>query len=179
MSEFEGGPLDNSNKEEYAQLRASGRTPTECATIIGVTPNTVYNYNKDSSVVQRIEELKFERRDLAGMDFGEQFRKWNELYRIAMEQNNLKIAKECLEKIDSLGGYGHHGGGDIVAGKVRGLIDKTKGGSTTNNLILFSGDDPNNTDQFTSTLNKFKDIINTQKPNGDDRGVIDVTPNDP
>lgn len=162
------------NKERYAQLRSEGRTPSECADILGMHVQTLYGYNKDPEVIERIEQLKLERRDLAGLDFGEQFRKWNELYRIALQQDNLKIAKECLEKIDSLGGFGTHGGGEVVRGQVR---DKLTGGRTTNNLILFQGDNPNDTGQFNETLEKFRNIISPTKTSSKE-DIIDITPSD-
>ncbi len=97
------------NEERYAQLRASGLTATQAAT--KAYPDSSYptqeghRVGKKERVNDRILELKAERAENAGIDFDEQLRRYNEIYRMLFQKGDLKGAAKILERIDSLAGF--------------------------------------------------------------------------
>jgi hypothetical protein len=97
-------------KEElYCQLRAQGYTKTKAA--MKAYPDQKYpaqaGYEAElRPVVQkRIQALKTERAEVAGLDVDEQLRRYNELYLLALDKGQLETARKMLERIDAIGGF--------------------------------------------------------------------------
>ena len=97
------------SEEHYAQLRASGLTKTQAAA--KAYPDSSYpkqgGYRTENRerVKDRILELKQERAENAGVDYDEQLRRYNELYRILYSKGDYKGAAKILERIDTLAGF--------------------------------------------------------------------------
>lgn len=96
-------------QELFAQKVASGYTQTKAAMLAfpdNQNPRQQgCNTARKDHVKNRIIELKRERAEVASLDIQEQIRRYNELYFMALEKNNLGLAKQMLERIDSIGGF--------------------------------------------------------------------------
>lgn len=163
------GPLDEEHWELFAQARAAGKTVIEASESAGFTPTTGYRIEKNDEVIDRIDQIKLERRDITNLTYEEQIRKWNELYHFAMKKGELKVAKDCLAMLDDLGGWGLTSKKDSGSGK-KGL---SKPGDTVN-AVIFTGDNPNDTEQLSGAMLKLQNILNSgtsrQQP------IKDITP---
>ena len=97
------------DKEElYAQKRAMGYTKTKAASIAYETdfPGALGYKTENREIVQkRIQELKDERAEIAGLDINEQIRKMNDLYLEALTQGKIKLAMEAQDRINQLAGF--------------------------------------------------------------------------
>lgn len=95
-------------EEHYCQLRADGKTRTDAARIAYETKNPRQMGSateKREDVLARIQELKEERAEAYGLDAGEQIRRYNQLYQMALDKGQIGVAAKMLERLDILGGF--------------------------------------------------------------------------
>ena len=99
----------NEAEEYYAQLRAQGYTKTEAAKGAWPTQSCPKQYAWKAElrprVAKRIQELKEERAEEAGLDVLEQVRRYTELYRLLKAQGKYASAAKMLERLDAIGGF--------------------------------------------------------------------------
>jgi hypothetical protein len=96
------------NQELYAQMRAAGHTKSDAASKAFDTNNprqVGYATEKKAHVRARIQELKEERAEAAGIDSDEQLRRYNDMYREARRQGKDALALKIMERIDLLCGF--------------------------------------------------------------------------
>lgn len=124
--------------EHYCQLRANGFNKTKAASAAYDTNNPGKvgpELEQKEKIKARIQQLKEERMEIAGVTIDEQLRKYHDIYQMATLEGNLKLAMEVLGKIDALSGF------DVkrseVTRKDAGDSLKDKGGDVSKDLERF------------------------------------------
>jgi hypothetical protein len=128
--------------ERYCQARATGYTRTDAAKI--AYPDSQYPGQLGSEieakehVQQRIMQLQEERREAYGLDVGEQIRRYNQLYLMALEKGQLSVAKTMLERIDAIGGFEAPKRSETTSVR-KGDVFKSQEGNLEDDIKRFSG----------------------------------------